>query len=64
VSLKQFHLFFIACSLALMAFIGAWTRAQAAAGQAWPGVNAAGLAGGLLALGYLGWFLRRYKSLS
>jgi hypothetical protein len=64
VSLKHFHLFFIACSLTLMAFVTAWTRAQAAAGQPWPGFQAAALVGGALGLAYLGWFVARYKSLS
>ncbi len=63
-SLKHFHLFFIACSLTLMAYVTAWTRAQAIAGQPWPGFQAAGVVGGALGLGYLAWFLRRYKTLS
>lgn len=63
-SLKHFHLFFIACSLGLMAFVLTWTRAQAAAGVAWPGFQAAGLAGAALGLCYLGWFLTKYKSLA
>lgn len=63
-SLKHFHLFFIACSLTLMAFLLAWTRVQAAAGQPWLGLSAAAAVGGTLGLAYLAWFLRRYKMLS
>jgi hypothetical protein len=63
-SLKHFHLLFIACSLALMAFILTWTRAQASAGEAWPGFQAAAVCGMAASLAYLGWFVRKYKTLS
>jgi hypothetical protein len=63
-SLKHFHLFFIACSLTLMAYLASWAQAQAAAGQPWPGFQACAVCGAALSLGYLGWFVRRYKTLS
>jgi hypothetical protein len=63
VSLKHFHLFFIACSLTLMVFLTVWANGQAAAGQPWPAFKACAAAGGALSLAYLGWFLRRYKTL-
>ncbi len=58
-SLKHFHLVFIAASMTLFAFIAHWFRAQASL----PGMLAS--AGGLAAAtGYLGWFLRRYRALT
>ena len=51
--LKQFHLFFIASSIALMAFLLFGVHQQR-------GPAAVGLAAGLV---YLAWFLRRYKTL-
>jgi hypothetical protein len=52
-SLKQFHLFFIACSFALMLVV-------VRSGQCVP----AGLAGAALSVLYLAWFVRKYKTLS
>ena len=62
-SLKYFHVFFIACSEALMAFLAHWSRLQHSAGQPdWgAGVVAPlGVAAGLL---YLAWFFRHYRAL-
>lgn len=62
-SLKHFHLFFIACSIGLMVFLLTWTRAQAAAGQPWPGFAAAAWVGAVASVAYLAWFVRRYQTL-
>lgn len=56
--LKHFHLFFIACSLALMAVTYRW-----AAGQDAAAMTRVSIAGALLGFGYLGWFLKKYKTL-
>jgi hypothetical protein len=58
-SLKHFHLFFIACSLALMAYLAAWGRAQGA-----HGILACGTLGCAAALGYLSWFVAKHKTLT
>ena len=63
-SLKHFHVVFIACSLALMAFLLTWTRAQAAAGTPWPGFQASAAVGLAASLAYLAWFVGKYKTLS
>jgi len=62
-SLKNFHLFFIACSEGLMAFLAYWSRVQHAAGApdwgaSW--LSVLGIAGGLA---YLAWFARHYRVL-
>ena len=62
-SLKHFHLFFIAASLTLMGYVLWWTRQQAASGLYWPGSTVAAALGSAAGLTYLAWFLRRYKSL-
>lgn len=62
-SLKSFHLVFIAATLGLMGFLGLWARQQASAGapqRAAEVCAAVGLAAGLF---YLRWFLRRYRKL-
>lgn len=57
-SLRHFHIVFIAASLALMVFLLGWAARQASAGVLPLDVAAAG-AGGLLALvPYLGWVLK------
>lgn len=62
-SLKNFHLVFIAASLGLMAYLLYWARQRAMAGESQWLATAAG-AGGLAAgLGYLRWFLRRYRGI-
>ena len=63
-SLKHFHLFFIVCSFALFSFLIDWTKRQAAAGTPWPGAFAVSLLGAAAAIGYLAWFVRRYKTLA
>ncbi|MBI5629503.1 MAG: hypothetical protein HY921_01325 [Elusimicrobia bacterium] len=62
-SLKNFHLFFILTSLALMGFLGYWSLGQLSRGElAWmmAGSSALGLSLGLF---YLRWFMRRHKEL-
>lgn len=62
-SLKHFHLFFIACSIGLMVFLLTWTRGQAAAGQPWPVFAGFAWAGAVASVAYLAWFVRRYQTL-
>lgn len=62
-SLKHFHLFFVAAALALMAFIAHWARAQAASGADQWGAALAAILGLAAGVPYLVWFLRRYKTL-
>ncbi len=57
-SLKSFHLFFIATVLGLMAFASYWSLNAGSKGLLI--VSAGGLAAGL---GYLRWFLRAHRSL-
>ena len=52
-SLKQFHLFFIACSFALMLVVA---RSGQCVPAAWLGASVSVL--------YLAWFVRKYKTLS
>ncbi|MBI3551027.1 MAG: hypothetical protein HY077_00795 [Elusimicrobia bacterium] len=62
-SLKHFHLVFIACSEGLMAFLENWSRAQRSAGSPDCGagwIAPLGIAAGLV---YLAWFVRRYRTL-
>lgn len=63
-SLKHFHVVFIAASLGLALFMGYWARQMAGEGLPQPAAAAfavAGASGGLL---YLRWFLRKYRTLS
>ena len=62
-SLKHFHLFFIACSEALMAFLGHWSRLQHAAGQPDWGTGVIAPFGAAAGLAYFAWFVRRYRAL-
>ena len=62
-SLKHFHLFFIACSEGLMAFLAHWSRLQHAAGRPDWGASVIAPVGVALGLAYLTWFVRRYKAL-
>ena len=57
--LKHFHLFFIACSLGLMGVVMSWARQQSSAGS-----MAAAAVGTALGLAYLGWFVRKYRTLA
>ena len=57
-SLKSFHLFFIATVLGLMAFCARW-----AAGEGSKGLLAVSAFGFLGGLSYLRWFLRKYRAL-
>ena len=63
-SLKHFHIFFIATALSLMAFIVHWARGQAASGADQWGVALVAILSFAAGLPYLIWFLRRYKTLS
>lgn len=51
-SLRHFHIVFIACALALLAFMTAWSGARG-----FPALCAVGAAGLALGLPYLYWFL-------
>jgi hypothetical protein len=63
-SLKHFHLFFIACSEALMGFLARWSFAQRAAGLPDSGGAIVAIAGAVAGLAYLSWFVRHYRTLS
>lgn len=57
-SLKSFHVVFIAASISLMGFLAAWSGKQSAAG-----LMAVSILGLAASLGYLAWFLRHYRAL-
>lgn len=57
-SLKHFHLFFIACSIGLMAFLLNWSKAHGA-----NGLGVAAWIGAVASVAYLAWFVRRYQTL-
>jgi hypothetical protein len=63
-SLKHVHVAFITMTLALMAFLGRWALGMRQAGQSTQGLGAVAVVGGVLGLAYLGWFLRKYRTLS
>jgi len=62
-SLKVFHIVFIAASIALMTFLSAWAWRMGQIGLPHPGLLASGVTGFALALAYLGWFVKRYRFL-
>ena len=62
-SLRSFHLLFIAASLALMAFVTVWSGRQYLSGNDHLGSAAAAAALFLGGLAYLPWFIRRTKRL-
>ena len=63
-SLKHFHVFFIATSLGLMGFLLYWTGGRALSGAgSWIALLAPG-AGFALGLIYLVWFLRKYRDIN
>jgi hypothetical protein len=62
-SLKHFHIFFIACSEGLMAFLARWSMTQRAAGLPDWGTSWIAPAGIAAGLAYLTWFVRRYQAL-
>lgn len=57
--LRHFHLFFIACSLSLMAVVFRFAGLQQDMA-----LKAVAAGGAVLGLAYLGWFVKRYKTLS
>lgn len=63
-SLKHFHLVFIAMTLGLMAFLGYWSQGLWRAGQPQPGAAAFAVLGFAGGLAYLAWFLRKYRALA
>jgi hypothetical protein len=65
-SLKQFHVFFVAVCLALMAFIARWAilHGMQDGGNVVMGAAVAAAAGIAAGVPYLVWFVRRYKTLS
>lgn len=62
-SLKHFHLFFMACAAGCMAFSAQWGRQRMAAGEPQTLLLAASAAGLLLCLGYLRWFVLHHRTL-
>jgi hypothetical protein len=56
-SLKHFHLFFIATCVSLMAFLAHWSRGGH------PGLLLVSLAGLAACLGYFKWFIQKYGKL-
>ena len=62
-SLKHFHVFFIATSLGLMGFGVYWSVQRALAGEPQPVFLASSTLGLVLGLGYLRWFTRHYGAL-
>jgi hypothetical protein len=65
-SLKQFHIFFVAVCLGLMAFIARWAilLGMHDGGNGVQGAAVAAASGLALGVPYLVWFVRRYKTLS
>ena len=63
-SLKHFHVVFIAVTLGLMAYLAYWSRLMWTEGLPQPGMAACALAGGAAGLAYLSWFLKKYRSLA
>lgn len=62
-SLKSFHVIFIVASISLMTFLTVWAWRMGQVGQPQIGLMMCGSAGFAAALGYLGWFLKRYRYL-
>lgn len=58
-SLKHFHLFFLAVVLAMLAVTAAWAAGFNAAGLETPWALKASVAGLLLTAPYLAWFWRK-----
>jgi hypothetical protein len=58
-SLKSFHIIFITLSISLMIFTGIFSVREGFQ----PGLLASSVAGLACALGYLRWFLRKYRTL-
>lgn len=63
-SLKNFHLVFIAMTLGLMGFLAYWSRSMALDGLPQPGAAACAAFGGACGLAYLAWFLKKYRALA
>ena len=64
-SLKAFHLFFIATALALLAFTAYWSGSRVLAGEdhGLTAMAAASCLGLLAGFPYLAWFLRKSRAL-
>lgn len=62
-SLKTFHLFFMTSATLCMAISAYWGRLRLAEGAPQTPLLAVSIAGLLLCLAYLRWFLLRYRSL-
>ncbi len=63
-SIKSFHIVFVACSIALSAFIGVWGireySATRNAGELAIGVGA--IVGGLVLVVYSNWFIKKIRT--
>lgn len=62
-SLKYFHVLFISTTLGLMTYLGFWSSQRTLEGLSHRGTMALAAGGFAAGLVYLGWFLRRYRSL-
>jgi len=64
-SLRSFHIFFICASIAVLAFLAYWAGTRALAGMGgWNGTLAVcGIAGLIIGVPYLAWFIRKTKAL-
>ncbi len=62
-SLKHFHVVFIALVLGLMSFISYWSGSRLLSGQDSAGLLAASAVGFLAGLAYLRWFFKEYRAL-
>ena len=62
-SLKYFHVLFIATTLGLMAFLAYWAAQRQLAGESQRSALVCAGAGFILGLSYLRWFLSKYRAL-
>ena len=63
-SLKHFHLVFIAATLGLMGFLAYWSLTLTRQGLPQPLAGACAAVGLAAGLAYLNWFLRKYRALA
>lgn len=60
-SLRSFHVVFIAATLTMLSFTVVWASGRNAAGLVSPWALGVSLAGALLAAPYLVWFLKKVR---